>query len=146
MTKRIPVIILAVVAGFVASLLVLLDWPDTETWLRSHDRLIDEITVWCLASGPIMLSLVKFLSFWELHGQQDQTAVGRAIKPQKLTEAFAWLAFGLLYSLTLYAYYGSVDVGFWPRIVLRFGLIVSVVFAVLYGIRFIYTLRKERVA
>lgn len=138
-----------VIAGSVAGLLFgyyfvfpLMD--GTDRWLRTHDRTIDEITVWCLASGPIGLSVVKLLSYLELRGQRDQTPVGQAIRPQKLSEALAWLMFGLLYSLTLYAYYGSVDVGFWPRIFLRMALIVSVAFALLYGVRFIFTLRNER--
>lgn len=105
-------------------------------WLKANDQNIDEITVWCLAIGPVVLGLSKFLAVAIMGSQRDRTAVGRALRPQKFTEGVAWLALGGLYSLTLWAFYTETIVDFWWRIALRVVLIVAVVAATVFMLRF----------
>lgn len=113
-------------------------------WLQAHDMRIDEITVWCMAVGLVILAGVDARTWWSLRWQKDRTSVGGALRVKKLWYALILFALGSLYSLTLAVYYEVIEVNFWHRIVLRAVVIASIVGAVTAGLRFVKAMRHER--
>lgn len=119
-------------------------WHDIEAWLMRHDLALDLITVWCIATGLAVWSLVKAYSWWVIWHTRDRTIIGATMKPQKSSEAVMGFSLALLYSLTLAAYYLGWVPTFWQRLALRVLLIVAVVGASAWGLRFAAALRSTR--
>lgn len=115
-----------------------------EAWIDRHDLTIDLITVWCLAVGFAVLALVEFVTWLSMRGALDQTRVGQRLRPKKLGYALICVAMSTLYSLTLYAYYREHHFGVWSVFALRVLIIVGIVTASVFGVRFIAALRDER--
>lgn len=112
-------------------------------WLKSHDRSLDEISVWAMFITFGVLSLVKLRTFLAIYRQRDQTAVGRALKGQKFWEAVAFAGMSMLYGLTLYGYYGGVSFGFWERLGVRFIVVVGLCAAAVSDLVFDWAFRRE---
>src|SRR5690606_27406323 len=93
---------------------------DFSSWLMSHSRSHEEVSVWAMCITFAVLSLVKLRTFLAIYRQRDRTTVGRALKVQKFWESVAFGGMSLLYGLTLYSYYGGVSLGFWERLGIRF--------------------------
>ena len=120
-------------------------WDAIDTWMRQHDLQLDLITVWCIAVGLVIWSLVKAYSWAVIVRTQDRTAVGATMKPQKAAEVVMGLSLATLYSLTLVAYYLDWSPEFWTRLALRVFLIVGIAGASVAGLRFaraLYTTRN----
>lgn len=116
---------------------------DLGDWIKANDQNIDEITVWCMAVGLVILAGIDARTWWSLRWQRDRTSVGGTLRTKKFWYAVILLSLGGLYSLTLAVYYGLVDVTFWHRIVLRAVVIVSMVGAVIAGLRFGRAMHRE---
>ena len=115
-----------------------------EAWIDRHDLTVDLITVWCLAVGFAVLALVEFATWLSMRGALDQTRVGQRLRPKKLGYALIAVAMSTLYSMTLYAYYQHHQFGVWSVFALRVLIIVGIVTASVFGVRFITALRDER--
>jgi len=114
-----------------------------EQWLQQYDMEVDLAAVWVLSVGFCVYALVKFFSWLQIVSQHDRTSVGRNLKWQKLAEAVMGLAMSTLYSLTLVAYYTGHSFGILERVGLRLFVMAGIVGAVLWGVRFTISLRRE---
>lgn len=119
-------------------------WEGISDWLIAHDLKFDEFSVWALAVGFSVLSLVKAGTWWAIWRQRDRTPVGRALKAQKAAEVIAWGGMAALYGLTLYGYYQQYQFGFWPRLGIRALVVSGITVAAVAGLRFIRAFRRER--
>lgn len=119
-------------------------WSDVTAWMVRHDLQVDLATVWCLAVGFAVLSLVEGVSWWTIRGTHDSTDVGRELKWKKASSAVVCLAMSVLYSLTLYGYYQSHAFGYWERLWVRAFVVAGLVGACFHGTRFVVSLRRER--
>ena len=119
-------------------------WASFEAWMMRHDLTLDLITVWSISAGLHVWALVKAYSWWVIWHTRDRTAIGRTMRPQKAAEAVMGLSLALLYDLTLFAYYTGWIPTFWQRLALRLLLIVAVIGASAWGLRFAAALRATR--
>lgn len=115
-----------------------------EAWVDRHDLTIDLITVWSLAVGFAVLAVVELATWLSLRGSLDQTRVGQRLRPKKLGYALICAAMSMLYGLSLYAYYREHQFGVWSVFGLRVLIVVGIITAAAFGIRFILALRDER--
>ena len=120
------------------------DWDDAvAAWLTAHDRTIELTAVWLLVVAFAVYALVKLVSWVTLRDQVDQTDVGRALKVQKLSEALMGVGLATLYGLGLWAYYQEYVFGVWSKLIVRSLVVLGVVGASVFGVRFVIALWRE---
>lgn len=115
-----------------------------ESWLIAYDLEANLATFWMLGLCFTVLGGVKVVSWWTIKDQRDRSGLGFPLKRQNLSEAVASFAMAFLYWALLYAHYTGYEFGVWERLLARFIAAVGMAGAVIWGLRFIYALRKER--
>ena len=118
---------------------------EVRRWLLAHENTFDLATVWVMLVCMFSLFLVDTILVLVLAGQRSRTDVGRTLKGKKLAEAVLFLAFAVLFGVSLWLYYAApaVPVNVWYRIGVRILLNASAIGAVVYGVRLIVALAVE---
>jgi hypothetical protein len=117
-------------------------WHDVWAWGGRYDATLDMIVVWALFVGSLIMAIAKFIAWETLRGTTDVERLGRSLKRQKLSESFIWSALSLLYAMTLAEMYGYQSAPH-ERMSIRVALVVTIVVATYYVLRFIRDLRRE---
>lgn len=112
-------------------------------WLQRHDLTIDLITIWTVVVSAVIIASGFAVAWWTLRGTHDQTAVGRALKWQKITLAFAFTVNAAYWGVVLAAYYTGYIVGLWEKAALRFLFSGGMLTGAVVVFWFVRTLRKE---
>jgi hypothetical protein len=113
-------------------------------WLVRNEWSINIGTLWAVAIGLMNLSLVKLVSWAAVRHQHDRTSLGPALKRQKLSEGVFLFFLSVAYFIAIYTQYTDVRLGIWGSIGIRVIIVIGIVFAVMYGWKFVSALKRER--
>ena len=120
-------------------------WDRLGDWLTAHDQDADLYSVWLIVFSLMVLAGVKAVTWWTMYGQRDRTAVGVALKRQKVAEVIMFLAWWGLYALSLWVYYtGNMPVNIWGRMAIRGVVVGGSVAAAIFGVQLTLALRAQR--
>lgn len=120
-----------------------MNWLDSvQSWLIKNDQNMNLATTWVLALGFYFLAGVEFRSWIAIRRARNRTVIGETMRGKKFSRFVLDAGIGTLYALTLYAFYDGYQFAFWERFIIRIVVIVGIVFAIWYGLRFMQALRK----
>ena len=112
-------------------------------WLQRHDLTIDLITIWTVVVSAVIIAAGLAVAWWTLRGTHDQTTVGRSLKWQKITLAFAFIVNAAYWGVVLVAYYTGYMVGLWEKVALRLLFSGGMLVGAVVVFWFVRTLRRE---
>ena len=119
-------------------------WDRFGDWLAVNEEQSDLWSVWLIVISLLVLAMVKLVTWWTIRNQRDRTDAGRALKGQKMAETWMFVAFAILYSLSLWVYYtGTLPVNLWGRMAIRAVVAGGSVVSAVQGIRFVLALREQ---
>ena len=113
------------------------------TWLQTHDRTIDLVSVWVVVISALLTSAGLFTAWWTLRVAKDQTRLGTTLKWQKASLAVAFAVNALYWGTVLFAYYTGTLVSLWGKVAIRFLFAGGAFCAAVFVLWFAVTLRRQ---
>ena len=112
-------------------------------WLQRHELAIDLAVIFIVVVSGYIIAAAMFTAAWTLRGTHDQTAVGRALKRQKVSLGVAFLANAVYWSVVLYAYYTGYIPSVAGKTLLRLIFAGGMLFGAVFASLFVRALRRE---